>query len=220
MNTSPATTLPNGDRLLFFQDSRGAIREARYDASSGRWDAASSFVVSGDAQKGTSLAVDTASFNYVKNRTVYYGSQDVGLVLQRQRQDQTFAVLLFRGTPEYTWVEQNNPDWANPAYACASTSKLAVSFAMDHSQALSPDGTGPSPSMTRWLNIFYQGSQDREEWHQFSVRSFGIMNRPQRDLFLYSNIPIRPVNTAMVPESGSRFCLNIPTLPIRQRHSL
>lgn len=61
-NTSlAATTLPNKDRRVYFQDASGHIREAQYSYSTGTWDTAIGFVVSEAAINGTSIAADSAN---------------------------------------------------------------------------------------------------------------------------------------------------------------
>jgi hypothetical protein len=60
-NTSlAATTLPNGDRRVYFQDAAGFIREAQYSISQGTWRASPSLVVAVEAMNGTSIAADSA----------------------------------------------------------------------------------------------------------------------------------------------------------------
>jgi hypothetical protein len=61
INTSiAATTLFNGDRMIYFQDVAGLIREAQYSASTNSWTASRSSVVATDAKNGTALSADSA----------------------------------------------------------------------------------------------------------------------------------------------------------------
>jgi hypothetical protein len=60
-NTSiAATTLFNGDRMVYFQDAAGLIREAQYNATTKSWTASRASVVATDAKNGTALSADSA----------------------------------------------------------------------------------------------------------------------------------------------------------------
>jgi hypothetical protein len=71
INTSiAATTLFNGDRMIYFQDAAGFIREAQYNAAAKSWTASRASVVATDAKNGTALSADSAYvLKFEKNTT-------------------------------------------------------------------------------------------------------------------------------------------------------
>jgi hypothetical protein len=84
--------LPNGDRLVYFQDISGSIREAQYSISESQWDVNPSFVVVLDAHNVTSIAASSANITHTSIHVINSSHFNPGLFYEVSNVEMRFKM--------------------------------------------------------------------------------------------------------------------------------